>query len=500
LDGTEMLYIDPQACIDCGACVAECPVEAIYSEDGLPTELALFKDLNAAFFERHPLRLDLTSDPPARDPVKAGSLRVAIVGSGPAASYAALELTDIDGVEVSIFERLPTPFGLIRSGVAPDHQATKSVVDVFSPALSSPRLDCYFNVEIGRDLTHADLLEHHHAVVYAVGATKSRNLGITGEHLSGNHAASDFVGWYNGHPDLSDRDFDLSAQRAVIIGNGNVALDIARVLLMDQVALAATDIAQNALETLSGSAVREVVILARRGLREAAFSVGEFLALGYLKGVDVLIDDEDLVADAANDDVELTYKLQIARQYAQRDQMPGNKRIVFRFHSSATELIGEQQVTGVKVDRNGSTELIETALVLQSIGYLGAAIDGLPYDAERGIIPNEHGRVVDGEDPVPGVYVTGWIKRGPRGVIGTNRACAHETIAQLWNDHLSGSLIRQVGDRQSLRDLVMARGIEPVGIAGWRAIDAAELTAGRAAARPRVKFVAIHDLLAAARN
>ncbi|MCV7200512.1 FAD-dependent oxidoreductase [Mycolicibacterium peregrinum] len=488
----EMLYIDPESCIDCGACFEECPVGAIHYEEDLPGELQRFKDLNAAYFERHPLEPVTVPAAPSRAQVEAGSLRVAIVGSGPAACYAAAELIDVDGVEINLFERLPTPFGLIRAGVAPDHQNTKSVVDIFERAFTNPRFASHFNVEVGRTVNHDELLAHHHAVIYAVGAATSRRLGIDGEDLTGHHAAAEFVGWYNGHPDHAAHRFDLSGERAVIVGNGNVALDVARVLLMDRDALAATDIAQHTLDALADSAIREVVILARRGIEHAAFSAGEFQALGHLDGVDVIVDPADLPDDDEHDDVETSFKLAIAREYAQRTSTPGNRRVVFRFGVAPAAIVGAERAEGLEIgsDRRG-TEVIETSLILRSIGYRGLPVAGLPYDEDSGTVPSDLGRVV------PGTYVTGWIKRGPRGVIGTNRLCAEQTVTQLWVDFDAGLLTRDVEDRESLDALLAARGAEPLGWSGWRAIDVAERDRGVQAARPRVKFVSVEAMLSA---
>jgi len=298
--GTEMLYIDPATCIDCGACMEECPVGAIYFEDDLPAQLKPFREINARYFEDHPLEPEAEITDWSRPPVKPGALRVAIVGAGPAACYAATELARVGGVEVDIFDRLPTPFGLIRAGVAPDHQRTKSVVDVFRPAFTRTGFEWHLNIEVGRELSHADLLAHHHAVIYAVGASLSRDLGIPGERLPGHHAAADFIGWYNGHPDHTGHEFDLSSERAVIIGNGNVALDVARILLASPEDLARTDIADHSLKLLAQSNIREVVILGRRTPADSAFSVGEFLALGYLPGIEVVVDSDDLVVCPVN--------------------------------------------------------------------------------------------------------------------------------------------------------------------------------------------------------
>lgn len=485
----DMLYIDPESCIDCGACFDECPVGAIHYEEDLPPGQERFKDINAAYFERHPLEPDTTAPPASRQGVTPGDLRIAVVGAGPAACYAAAELIAIDGVEVNLFERLPTPFGLIRAGVAPDHQHTKSVVGIFERIFTNPRFGCHLGVEIGSDLTHEDLLAHHHAVIYAVGAATSRDLGIPGEELPGSHPAADFVGWYNGHPDHADRTFDLGTERAVIIGNGNVALDVARVLLMDQQALGATDIAEHALEALRDNSIREVVILGRRGVADAAFSVGEFLALGQLDGVDVIIDGplEDPVDDT---DLWAALKLEIAREYAQRPAIPGNKRIVFRFMSTPVEIAGDEKVHALRVSDG---ELL-TGLVLRSIGYRGAPVDGLPFDEATGVVPNVGGRV----DRAPGSYVTGWIKRGPRGVIGTNRTCAEETVAELWRDHLDGVLRRPVAEPNELRKLLADRGVQAIDWSGWRAIDAAERERGTESSRPRVKFIGIPEMRTAA--
>jgi ferredoxin/flavodoxin---NADP+ reductase len=497
--GTEMLYIDPAACIDCGACAEECPVGAIYHEEELPPQLARFLDINATYFAHKPLEMDVPAGNHDHAAVGAGSLRVAIVGAGPAGCYAATGLARVAGVEVDLFDRLPTPFGLVRAGVAPDHQHTKSVVDIFDPAFTSPGFGCHLNVEVGRDITHEELLEHYHAVIYAVGASQGRDLGIAGERLPGSHAAGDFVGWYNGHPEHAQHRFDLSAERAVIVGNGNVALDMARVLLMGSEELAKTDIAHHALESLAASRVREVVILARRGPREAAFSVGEFLALGHLPGVDVIVDSDELEPHSG-DDVEMIMKLEIAREFTQRARQPDNKRIVFRFFISPAEVVGEGRAEGLRVVRPGSeTELIETRLILRSIGYRGSPIDGVPFDAVTGLVPNGNGRVV-GEDgrPIPGAYVTGWIKRGPRGVIGTNRTCAGETLAKLWEDFDAGVLNRDVGERAAVVALLAERGVEAVDWRGWRAIDAVERQRGSQACRPRVKFVDLADMLTVA--
>lgn len=425
---TSMLYIDPAACVDCGACLAECPVGAIYFEDDLSAGQQVFQTINAGYFDRHPLRPRPGGGRVAPEAVEPGSLRVAIVGSGPAACYAAAELVRTDGVEVDIFERLPEPYGLVRFGVAPDHQRTKTVVSVFAPALASPGVRCFFNVTVGEDVSHQELLDGHDAVIYAVGASASRTLDIPGEQLPGSLAAADFVAWYNGHPEHRDQRIDLANRRAVIVGTGNVALDVARILVSDPDRLAGTDIAEYALKALSHSLIEEVVVLGRRGAAGAAFSIGEFLALGELRGVDVVIEGP---LGERPDDYEGGLKYDTAVAYRDRAPREGNRRIVFRFGATPVEILGAERVQGVRLD---SGDAIEAGIVLRAIGYRGVPVAGLPFDAERGIVPNEAGRVE------PGVYVAGWIKRGPQGVIGTNRGCAQQTVAVLLADHRAGRL------------------------------------------------------------
>jgi ferredoxin--NADP+ reductase len=336
-----------------------------------------------------------------------------------------------------------------------------------------------------------------HAAVEA-GASQSRDLGICGETLPGSHGAAEFVAWYNGHPDHADDVYDLSAERAVIVGNGNVALDVARVLLLGPEELAQTDIADHALEALSQSEIREVVILARRTPRDSAFSVGEFAALRHLPGIDVIVESDDL-QPGPNDDVETELKLGVTREFTSCTPNPAHKRIIFHYLTSPNEVVGDHRVEGLRISHpDGGGEVIETRLLLRSHGYRGTQIDGMPFDVAKGVVPNQNGRVL-GEDgkPVRGVYVTGWIKRRPRGVIGTNRTCAEETVAQLWEDFDAGTLTREVRDRAALLALLAERGVHPVDWQGWRAIDASERRRGADTARPRVKFVDIREMLAA---
>ncbi|MCV7250597.1 FAD-dependent oxidoreductase [Mycolicibacterium fluoranthenivorans] len=490
-----MLYIDPASCVDCGACVAVCPVGAIYHEDELPESQQRFKTINADFFATEPLAIRPIPANWTPAPVGRDTLRVAVVGAGPAACYAVADLARTTGVQVDVFDRLPTPFGLVRFGVAPDHQRTKDVVQVFETALASPNVTCFFNVAVGQDVTHDQLMANHDAVIYAVGASTTRELDIPGEELPGTIGAAEFVNWYNGHPDHAERRFDLAGPRVVIVGNGNVALDVARVLVMDPDQLAATDIAEHALHQLAAGDVREVVLLGRRGAADGAFSVGELLALGGLPGVDVVVEGE---VGERPDDHERALKFDIVGEYAQRSSTAGNKRIVLRFGTRPVRIVGDDRVRALEVEGGAGVVSIDTALVLKSIGYRGTPIEGLPFDEAAGVVPNEGGRVIHDGVPVPGVYVTGWIKRGPRGVIGTNRLCARETVTNLLADARAGTLPDPASQTGPDASDFAAHGVTVVDLAGWRRIDAAERQLGAAASRPRVKVVDRRALLTAA--
>ncbi|MET9214196.1 MULTISPECIES: FAD-dependent oxidoreductase [unclassified Nocardia] len=518
----EMLYIDPDTCIDCGACVDACPVDAVFAEDDLPDVLTGFADINAAYFRRHPLLPAADPVAPLRLPKDLGPLRVAIVGAGPAACYAAEELLRRCAAEIEIFDRLPTPWGLLRSGVAPDHRSTKAMTTRFEPVLDREAVGLHLNVEVGVHISHDELLADHHAVLYAVGASGDRTLDIPGEDLPGSHSATEFVAWYNGHPDYADRVFDLSGPRAVIIGNGNVALDVARVLTMPPDLLEGrTDIAEHALTALRASRITEVVLIGRRGPLQAAYTGPEFLALGHLDGVDVVVESTDLDLDpesrALLDDPaaepSLRLKYSVAQQYSTSAGTPSHRRIVFRYLASPTALTGDGKVESVELVHNEltardgrlraepthRTETLTAGMVLRAVGYRGTAQPGLPFDPARGVIPNEHGRVVGSDGaPVDRVYVTGWIKRGPQGVIGTNRVDAQETVEAILSDFAAGRLSSPSGDRAALTELLDRRQPDRVGRDGWAAIDRAELAAGAAAGRPRVKLATRAALLAAA--
>ncbi|MGV9545226.1 FAD-dependent oxidoreductase [Nocardia beijingensis] len=504
----EMLYIDPDTCIDCGACADWCPVDAIKSDRALTPEQTPYQAMNAAYYADNPIRPGWHyNEGPQLVTVGRAPLRVAIVGAGPAAWYCAKELLAQPGVEVSMFDRVPTPFGLIRHGVAPDHPATKRVVDQFRfDRDQTARFQLLLNVDVGRHVTHAELMDHHHAVIYAYGAATDRRLDIAGEDLPGSVAATRFVAWYNGHPDHTGLEPDLTDPRVVIVGNGNVALDMARLLVTDPDQLARTDMADHALVALRGSNVEEVVILGRRGAADAAFTTPELLALTQLADVDVVVDAPGLAEQlAAASDATTRAKLTLLAGLPTADSVcePDRKRIVLRFNVVPVEFVGTERVDGVvvattevDVDADGvrrarvsdRTETVRAGLVIRSIGFRGTALPGIPFDEATGTVPNREGRVVEGGTPLPGVYTSGWIKRGPSGVIGTNRLCAKETVASLLEDFLADRLASPQAGRAALTRLVRARRPETVDARGWAAIDRAERAGGAETGRPRRKF------------
>ena len=451
-------------------------------------------------------------------------LRVAIIGSGPAGFYAAGHLLQSkkhpDLVsQVDIFDRLPTPWGLVRGGVAPDHPNIKAVSRVYEKTAAHPEFRFFGNVELGTDIHHDDLLERYHAVIYATGAQTDKQMGIPGEDLPGSRSATDFVAWYNGHPDYCDLEFDLSHERAIVIGNGNVAADVARMLALTREELAATDIADHALEVLAESAIKEIVVLGRRGPAQAAFTNPELLELGEMADADCFVDAEDCELDPLSkawlegEEADKTSKknVDIISSYSSREPMGKNKRIVLRFLVSPTEILGDNKVEGIRICRNelrdeggairacatDTTEEIPAGIVFRSIGYKGVPLPGLPFDERRGVIPNEAGRIAD----QPGEYVVGWIKRGPTGIIGTNKRDAQETVDTLMADLEAGRLREPADpDRDSLEELVAERKPGHVPYAGWQAIDQAEKSAGEPQGRPRVKLTTFDELLDAARE
>ena len=453
-------------------------------------------------------------------------LRVAIVGSGPAGFYAAEALLGHPemAIEVDMIDRLPTPFGLVRAGVAPDHPKIKSVIKRYEKTAGHDAYRFFGHVTVGRDVSAEELAGLYHAVVWAYGAGTDRKLGIPGEDLPGSHAATEFVAWYNGHPDFADREFDLGCERVVVIGNGNVAADVARMLLLPRPELECTDTAPYAIDALAGSSVREVLVLGRRGPAQAAFTNPEVRELGELTDADVFVDraavaaDETSAAFLDSDAADATNRknLESFTEFSEREPGGKPKRVELRFLRTPLEIQGDGRVERIvaavnrlEVDESGAvraratdeTETIECGMVLRSIGYLGTGIDGVPYDAAAGVIPNERGRVTgNGSKPHPGHYVVGWIKRGPTGVIGTNKKDAQETIETLLEDAAAGTLPERDAGADALPALLAERGVDFIEYDGWQEIDALEQERGAAAGRPRIKLTAFEELLAAARK
>jgi ferredoxin--NADP+ reductase len=440
-------------------------------------------------------------------------LRVAVVGSGPAGFYVAAPLLAA-GAHVDLIERLPTPWGLVRFGVAPDHPEIKAVSRVFEKIAAQPGFRFFGNVDVGKSISPADLADLYDAVVYTVGAQTDRRLEIPGEDLPGSWPATVFVAWYNGHPDFQDIEFDLSGERAVVVGNGNVAVDVARMLALTADELAPTDTTHDAIDALVGSGVREIVMLGRRGPAQAAFTNPELKELGELAGADVVVEPADLVLDGASEsalaDARGTARrnVDLLREYAAREPEGKPRRLALRFLVSPAEIRGDGKVEEVEVVRNvlvddgrgglravatEERETISCGLVLRSVGYRGVALPGVPFDHGRGVIPNDDGRVLgDDGSPIAGLYCAGWIKRGPSGVIGTNQKDAAETAAHVLEDAEAGLLTPGKGDLASLLD---ERGLPYVDYEGWKAIDRHEQSLGAPHGRPRVKLHRWDDLL-----
>lgn len=502
----EMLYIDPVACVDCGACVSACPVGAIAPDARLTTEQLPFIELNASFYPDRPAdkKLPPTSKlapvipAPEVHGKHSGPLTVAIVGSGPAAMYAADELLTQQGVRVNVFEKLPTPYGLVRAGVAPDHQTTKRVTALFDRIARRREFRFFLNVEVGKQLSHDDLLAHHHAVIYASGAPNDRRLDIDGMGLPGTGTATELVAWINGHPEFVDLPVDLSHERVIVVGNGNVAFDVARVLTADPDELAHTDISDHALAALRDSRVREVVIAARRGPQFSAFTLPELIGLTTTAEVVLAEADRDAVQrDLTTVTDTLTrQKLEVLSTlgHAESPASPTSRpRIRLAYNLTPQRVLGEQRASALEFAVTGTDEVqtIDAGLVLSSIGYHGKAIKDLPFDDEAGVVPNDGGRVTQAE----GAYVAGWIKRGPTGFIGTNKSCAGQTVQRLVDDYNAGLLRDPVSKPSALDRLVRERQPAVVDANGWRAIDAAEIARGELADRPRNKFTSIAEML-----
>ncbi len=449
-------------------------------------------------------------------------LRVAVIGSGPSGFYAADYLLKAKDktVEIDMFERLPTPFGLVRGGVAPDHPKIKSVIRTYDRIASHPNFRFFGNVTFGQDLKHDEILNYYHAVVYAVGAQTDSRLEIPGIDLPNSHAATEFVAWYNGHPDYADLEFDLSQERVAVIGNGNVAMDVVRILARTLDELRQTDIADYALEALANSNVKEIYLLGRRGPVQAKFTNPELQELGELEDADVIVSQDQIELDPLSQaylvqkhDRTAERNYQTLKLYADQELEGRSKRIHLRFLVSPVEVIGTERVEAMKVVINeicekkhmlrpcptDENETFPVGLVFRSIGYHGVPLEGVPFDDWTGTIPNENGRVIDQDRlPLLGEYVVGWIKRGPSGIIGTNKPDSQETANMLLEDLDNDNLAEPESPRRkAVEALLRERNVRFVTYDDWRILDALEIERGQAIGRPRLKFTRVEDMLAA---
>jgi len=454
-------------------------------------------------------------------------LRVAIIGAGPTGFYAADHLLRVasPAVEVDLYDRLPTPFGLVRGGVAPDHQKIKSVTAAFDKVAAHPRFRFFGNVELGKHVTVDDLRRHYHQIVYCTGAQTDRRMGVPGEDLTGSHPATEFVAWYNGHPDYRDLTFDLSVERAAVVGVGNVAIDVARILCRTPEELAQTDIADHALEALRHSRIKEVYLLGRRGPAQAAFTNPEIKELGELADTDITVPAAEAALDDASraslertNDRATMKKVDIIQSYADRARTGKSRALVLRFLVSPVEVLGDDRgrVTGLTLVRNslvatptgtlqakptGEQEILPVGLVFRSVGYRGVPLPGVPFNESWAVILNEKGRVLDPvtKQPLPGEFTAGWIKRGPTGVIGTNKPDAAETVQGMLEDAAAGRLLTPAEPGADAAErLINERQPQWFSYANWLKVNETEVAKGRAGGRPRVKLARVDEMLAIA--
>ena len=460
------------------------------------------------------------SDDGAPPPPSAGRpLRVAVIGAGPAGIYAAEALTRQDDVPVAVdlIDRLPTPFGLVRHGIAPDHPKMRAIRDTLHRTLDDPQVRFVGNVDIGVDISLEELRRHVDAVVYTYGASLDRHLGIEGEDLPGSLAATELVAWYTGHPDADRARVEAAlagVRSVVVVGVGNVALDVGRVLARTPAELEPTEMPQHVLDALAAAPVEQITVLGRRGPAQATFTTQELRELGELDGATVLVDPADLELDPAAEELAATDRnvsrnLAVLRGWTDHAATPGRTRLTLRFFRRPVRLLGTDRVTAVEVERTavdadgramgtGELEVLPADLVVRSVGYRGTPLPGLPVDERSGTVPHEAGRVLRGGRPSPGEYAAGWIKRGPSGVVGHNKHDARETVAALLADAQDGTL-RVEGPSDDLVDALVARGAEPVLLDDWRAIDAAEVALGETFGRARTTLHERESLLAAVR-
>ena len=456
-------------------------------------------------------------------------LRVAIIGAGPAGFYTAERLfkeKDLT-VEIDMYDRLPTPYGLVRAGVAPDHQKIKSVTKVFDRVAARPGFCFFGHVELGKDVSVADLRQHYHQIVYSTGAQTDRNLAIPGIDLRGSHAATEFVAWYNGHPDYRNCHFDLSQESVAVIGVGNVAVDVARILCRTPQELAQTDIADYALEALRHSRVKRVYMLGRRGLAQAAFTAPEVKELGELADADAIVLPEEVELDelsrealADSADRGTMRKVELVQEFARRPPSDKSRQLILRFLVSPVELIGDKegQVKAMRLVKNelyktqagtlrsrpgAEYETLPVGLVFRSIGYQGVPLPGVPFNDKWGVIFNEAGRVVDSRtrQPVTGEYVAGWIKRGPTGVIGTNKPDAAETVEAMLADLEKEAILQPpYPAAAAAANMVCQKQPGYFSYADWLRLDELECARGDSEGRPRVKFTTIEEMIAAVKD
>ena len=442
-------------------------------------------------------------------------LRVAVIGSGPSGFYAAEALLKSDlNTEVNMFDRLATPYGLVRLGVAPDHEKIKNVIKVYERIAAKDGFAFFGNVHVGKDISIEELRPYHDAIVLAYGAESDRRLGIAGEDFSGSHTATAFVAWYNGHPDFRDATFDLSQETAVVIGQGNVAADVCRILAKTVDELKATDIAQHALDALAESNIKHIHMIGRRGPVQAKFTQLEIKELGKLDDCDPVVKSEDLDFDPASqaeldspDNKNAPKIVTVLREFAERSPLTKNRKLHFQFRKSPIEIVGAGRVKKIVLETNeltgepfrikargsGHTEELPCGLVFRSVGYRGEAMPGVPFDDGWGIVPNKDGRVLDGDAPVPGLYAVGWIKRGPTGVIGTNKPDSQATVEALLEDIGSAPASPKRNNAALLEDLARRR-LRVVSFSDWDSINAAEISRGEEAGKSREKFTRLDDI------
>ena len=442
-------------------------------------------------------------------------LEVAIIGSGPSGYYAAQSLFGSEKkINITMFDRLPTPYGLVRGGVAPDHQKIKNVIRVYEKISISPGFQFIGNVLVGKDISIDDLRNNFHATIFACGAETDRKLGIPGEDLQGSHTATAFVGWYNGHPDYRDLSFDLSQEIAVVVGQGNVAADVSRILSKTADELKQTDIADHALQQLAESKIKEIHVIGRRGPVQAKFTPEELKEFGELEDCNPVVDSSTLqLNEASQKELESpegrtnVKNFEVFKDFANRDLTKKNRSCFFRFLEGPIELMGTERLEGIllaknslsgdpfkqRAEKTGETVEQKCGILFRSIGYNGIPIEGVPFDEKEGIFPNDKGRLLDNGSVVNSVYVTGWIKRGPSGIIGTNKPDSAETVNCLLED--IEKIDGEKPGNSGIMKILSEKQIRSVNYDGWKKIDEAEVKRGEPKGKPREKFTRIEEML-----